>query len=739
MDTNLDGRLITSRYQTSVLARCRRKPRLRSMLFAASLCALIAAQHTRAAGSYIQNNSVNSRSASTLTLTFSGAQTAGHLNIVFIGWNDETSYVTSMTDTSGNVYTFANQTIDPTIGQQQVWFTKNIAAAGAGKNTVTVIFNDAVPFVDLRIVEYGGIDAALPLDVVAGSSGNAILSTSGSATTRNADDTLVASNYVNHFSTGPGAGYTQRVIDGYGGIIEDDNVTSAGSYSATAPTLTPASWYIMQMLAVRDAGSPSGLPYPQSSILQGISWHESSKQRYASGSDLWDSMWASDGNIYGAWGDGTGFSCSGKRQLGISKLVGTPDSPPLTGSDTFCGAPNPPECSSGTPLGGKDNGVTALPNSVMYLFRGCPVQPPTPSWLAKSTNNGISWTTNVGGLQWPDANGFSFANVIQYGEALAGALAPDSTGTPYIYIYGGTSANPLHTYLARVAASPTNSIETYTNWSFFAGPDTSGNPIWSASSANAKPVFSDSNGFQFMVGTFDKAIGRYIIHADHGTECAGPCERQVGLFDGPSPWGPWTSFDYEEQFDNYYCGTNCLGNLPEVGWSMMQKWMSTDGLSIWVEYNATGAYDSLNLIKGTMTLAPGSTITSLSTITGTPAVLDHLSLSDPGNLEYIDRTYRLTSIPSAYIGKESIRLANNDKTSNASNYLAFTSITSQNVCVAWNLVNPLPSWLQSWTDTGNTLVGDATFTVYSKEFTGGSTVTLPGANARDVYLLFVGC
>ena len=49
-------------------------------------------------------------------------------------------------------------------------------------------------------------------------------------------------------------------------------------------------------------------PYPPSPILEGISWNEASKQRYAADSDLWDSAWASDGNVYAGWGDGEGFS-----------------------------------------------------------------------------------------------------------------------------------------------------------------------------------------------------------------------------------------------------------------------------------------------------------------------------------------------------------------------------------------------------------------------------------------------
>jgi hypothetical protein len=363
------------------------------------------------------------------------------------------------------------------------------------------------------------------------------------------------------------------------------------------------------------------------------------------------------------------------------------------------------------------------------------------AWLARSTNVGASMTFtdhvgSGGGLQWPDANGFSPSAVLQYGPGQVGALA-DSTGTQYIYIYGGLGSSSL----ARVPASPASSIETITNWKYFAGLDTSGNPIWDPSSANRKPVWADSNHAQSLLVTFDAAIGRYIAYNDHGTGSSGvPAERQLSLFDAPSPWGPWTTFDYEEEFDNAGCGTNCLGDGEAVGFAMMQKWFGSDGLSMWPIYSSTGAYDSMNVIKGTMTLAAGSTVTSLSVATKAPVVLDTLSLSNFGSFEYVDRNYHLTGIPSAYIGKEQIRLANNDKSfSNSTTYISFTTTVTQNVCVAWDHLNALPPWIDgTWFNTGNSLTGNSTFNVYSKSFSPG-TVSLKGAGSSDMYILFVGC
>lgn len=501
----------------------------------------------------------------------------------------------------------------------------------------------------------------------------------------------------------------------------------------------------MTALAMVSAAA-NGSPYAASPILAGISWDEVSKQRYAIDTDLWDSAWASDNNIYAGWGDGEGFAGRAKSQMGFSQLSGSPADGTLVGVDVFYGVNNPPECPGNSPtiLGGKPTGTLALPNGVIYSLHAagedlgggnCAAQ-----WLARSTDNGSSWMDHVGSLDWPDVNGFAPSAVLQYGRAQAGALAPDSTGTPYAYIYGTRTGRPLYEqYLARVASAPSDSIELAGHWQYYAGADGAGNPLWSTSSAMAMPVWRDSNNGQWLTVAFDRAIGRYLAYNDHGTGCQGqPCERQLGLFDAPSPWGPWSTFDYEEEFDNAACNANCLGNRVAVSFFLVQKWFSSDGLTLWPEYSSVGAYDSLNLIEGTMRLAPGSTVKGLSISTGSPAVLDKLSLSDPGNLEYIDRTYRLTSVPRAYLGAEMIRLANDDKSVTAGNYVTFTSTVAQNICVGWDSLNPVPAWLSSWTKTGDTLVGNAHFELYRKAVP-AAVVSVPGPGTRDTYLLLVGC
>ncbi|MGH7146315.1 MAG: hypothetical protein ACREIJ_00225, partial [Nitrospiraceae bacterium] len=74
--------------------------------------------------------------------------------------------------------------------------------------------------------------------------------------TTNANDLLVAANVVQTFTSGPGAGFTNRMVTvPDGDIVEDRVVSATGSYSATASLSSAGAW-VMQLVAFRAAGSP---------------------------------------------------------------------------------------------------------------------------------------------------------------------------------------------------------------------------------------------------------------------------------------------------------------------------------------------------------------------------------------------------------------------------------------------------------------------------------------------------
>jgi fibronectin type 3 domain-containing protein len=205
---------------------------------------------------YVQGTDADPQASPvSVPITFAAAQAAGDLNVVVVGWNDSTATVSSVTDKSGNTYTRAvGPTIQSGTASQSIYYAKNIVAAAAGANIVTVTFSSAAAFPDIRILEYSGADPNNPVDVTAASSGNSTTSSSGAVTTTNATDLIFGANLVQSFTTGPGAGFTQRMLSSPDGdIAEDRMVTTTGSYTATA-TITPGQW-IMQMVAFR---TPSG-------------------------------------------------------------------------------------------------------------------------------------------------------------------------------------------------------------------------------------------------------------------------------------------------------------------------------------------------------------------------------------------------------------------------------------------------------------------------------------------------
>ncbi len=201
--------------------------------------------------SFSQVASATPQSATaTVPVSYPAAQTAGDLNVVVVGWSDNTSTVQSVRDSAGNNYSLA---IGPTSGtglQQSIYYAANIAG---GSNTVTVTFSQAAAYPDVRILEYRGVTA---LDVTAGASGNSAAANSGAATTTSANELIFGANTVATGNAAAGSGFTSRIITvPDGDLAEDKIVTTAGSNSATA-TLTASGPWVMQMVTFSAVSGP---------------------------------------------------------------------------------------------------------------------------------------------------------------------------------------------------------------------------------------------------------------------------------------------------------------------------------------------------------------------------------------------------------------------------------------------------------------------------------------------------
>ncbi len=341
------------------------------------------------------------------------------------------------------------------------------------------------------------------------------------------------------------------------------------------------------------ASSPLEPPYPRSPVIGGIEWHWDTYATAAPGSDLWPTTWGPDDHLYTAWGDGGGFRGSdtdGRVAMGFARIEGGPDH--WRGVNINGG--KDPEHPASFPRKGKTSGV-AFVDGVLYatvnLQNG--TWPDVDHVLAWSTNNGATWTR----ADWlfPRGEGnFQPGVFLNFGKDYTGV--PDSLAG-YVYIVGPKHSTGLkggnRLYLAR---APRARLREGAAYEFFHGLDAAAKPAWVAQSAEAKPIFTDPNGVAPGSIVYDPGLKRFLLTCFH----VGP--GQLGLFDAPSPWGPWTTIAYYEDWGRMGVeGEGLTCGFP-------QKWMSADGLTLWSTFSAYGdgakkginAHDRFNLVKATL-------------------------------------------------------------------------------------------------------------------------------------------
>ena len=203
-----------------------------------------------ATASFVQVNAATPQSnQSAVTVNYTNAQTAGNLNVIAVGWNDTISSVTSVTDTSGNLYQAAAPVVRGSALSQVIYYANNIKGAAAGANSVTVQFNQAAVAADVRILEYNGLDPTSPFDVIGSGTGSGGTASSGVVSVASTNELLLGAGMTTGAFTGPGTGFAKRIITSPDAdIAEDENVTEIAGYSATAPVT--GAW-IMQVAAFR--------------------------------------------------------------------------------------------------------------------------------------------------------------------------------------------------------------------------------------------------------------------------------------------------------------------------------------------------------------------------------------------------------------------------------------------------------------------------------------------------------
>jgi len=336
-------------------------------------------------------------------------------------------------------------------------------------------------------------------------------------------------------------------------------------------------------------------PYAGSQVISEMVLDWSSHKRLASGSDNWPVTWADDDHQYTAWGDGGGFGGTnkdGRLSLGVARIEGEGRS--YRGFNVWGGKnqENP------ATFDGKSYGILYLEGALyMWVSPGSGARNYNEARLYKSADRGRSWT--VAAWAFLKEDGMILPTFLQFGKAYQGAR------DDFVYIYAnhwkkqgrpGTRdtlrvQKPGEIALMRV---PQKNIMDRSAYQFFAGLDADGNPIWTSDLASRKAAFMDANGVGWNVSvSYNPGIARYLLTTEHTETNKG----NLGTFDGPEPWGPWTTVAYISRFGFPWVEPTTFF------WNFSNKWLSKDGKEFVLVFTGTRSNDSWNTVKGSFVVS----------------------------------------------------------------------------------------------------------------------------------------
>ena len=338
------------------------------------------------------------------------------------------------------------------------------------------------------------------------------------------------------------------------------------------------------LLSASTTKAQGAAPYPPSTYISDVVWDFNTLDKRAPGSDNWPMTWADDGHQYTSWGDGGGFggtNSNGRVSLGFARVEG--DWNNYQGYNVWGGenAENPAQ------FGGKSYGIISV-DGVLYAWwgDGSGSQFVAETRLLRSTDHSKTWT------QAP----WSFTNddLIFAGSFLNfGRDHSNDRGDGYVYSYFPrlTDVNaswgvqqPGKVDLARVPKAQVFDRQSY---EFFAGFDGNGNPTWTLDISAKQPAFEDPNGVWVTGVTYNVPLGRYLLVTEHSPER----EANLGIFEAPEPWGPWSTIEY---YANWGDGqfTQGRGTLSHY---ISSKWISADGRDFTLAFTSD---DSWNTVRG---------------------------------------------------------------------------------------------------------------------------------------------
>jgi chitodextrinase len=454
---------------------------------------------------FVQSNATDPQTSPTsASVTFTSAQTAGDLIVVAAGWNNSTATISSVNDTSGNAYQPAvGPTVQAGVATQSIYYAKNIKAAAAGANTVTVTFSAAAAFPDIRVLEYKGADPVSPIDVTAAATGNSTSSNSGSATTTNPTDLIFGANLVQTATTGAGASFTSRIITSPDAdIAEDRMVTATGSYSAIAP-VNPAGQWIMQMVAIRTGSA--GPPQPPTAPTNLTATATSVSQINLS----WTASTSSIGIANYIVQRCQGVNCASVPANFVQ--VATPAGTAFNDTGLAAGT------SYSYQVQAKDTAGTLSAFSNVSTAVTLTPQPPTaPTNLTATATSvsqiNLSWTASTSSVGLAN---YSVERCQGTGCSFSGPPIASPTGTTYSDT--GLQTNTSYSYRVR-AFDTANNPSAYSNTS--SATTQTPQPPTAPTSLTASPISGNQISLSWTASTSNVGLANYIVQRCQGVNCA---------------------------------------------------------------------------------------------------------------------------------------------------------------------------------------------------------------------------
>ncbi|MGF3055545.1 DUF4185 domain-containing protein [Microbacterium sp. YY-01] len=320
----------------------------------------------------------------------------------------------------------------------------------------------------------------------------------------------------------------------------------------------------------------------------------------ASDGDLWPSAWASDGALYAAAGDGTGFARHNWSDILVNRIDGTPDTglvgerladgdavAPIWDSSRFNRKPTGMVCVN---LDGKDVLFLAVQDlccdGTADMFNEAHA-----ATIVRSDDQGRTWTW--GGNPMFSDHVFTTVMFLDLGQA--------NGNSAWVYAFGidgnwRTSfskkvADPTALYLGRVRAE---NVQDIAAWEFYAGTATDGTPQWSSSIDHKRPVLVDERRFYptpafgmtahnftcIAQGSvvWNPGLGRYIYSTWS--------EYTFEFFEAPVPWGPWRHL-HSHDFGHFpwHGPRSPLAKHGGYAPTIPSKFISVDGTEMWLQSN----------------------------------------------------------------------------------------------------------------------------------------------------------